>query len=273
MQTPSPSVESKDFACPHCGAHAHQLWYETRANFLTDEQGKPSLPFVPRQEHVDHFDEERQSRGNSQEARERFDHVYQHASRMIEGLPFLGPELPYNTSRGLPLNNVWVSRCHACSELALWVYDALIYPPARTGPLPNADLPTDALRDYEEASSILALSPRGAAALLRLTIEKLCRHIGAQGDDLNKMIGWLVANGLPVKIQQALDTVRVIGNEAVHPGTLDLRDDGATAAKLFELVNIIADAMISQPKRVEKLFDKIPPKKKAGIFERDAKKP
>ena len=64
-------------------------------------------------------------------------------------------------------------------------------------------------------------------------------------------------------------SVRVIGNEAVHPGTLDLKDDTDTAGKLFRLVNIIVEQMISNQKHVDELFDKIPPTKKKGIEERD----
>jgi hypothetical protein len=34
----------------------------------------------------------------------------------------------------------------------------------------------------------------------------------------------------------------------------DLRDDAETAAKLFPLVNIIADVMITQPKHVQEMY-------------------
>jgi Domain of unknown function (DUF4145) len=46
----------------------------------------------------------------------------------------------------------------------------------------------------------------------------------------------LVRKGLSPVVQQALDAVRVIGNEAVHPETLDLKDDRDTATTLFGLV-------------------------------------
>jgi hypothetical protein len=62
----------------------------------------------------------------------------------------------------------------------------------------------------------------------------------------------------------------VFGNEAVHPGQIDLRDDGATATELFDIVNIIADVMITQPLRIKNLYGKIPPNKRAGIEERNA---
>jgi hypothetical protein len=38
-------------------------------------------------------------------------------------------------------------------------------------------------------------------------------------------------------VQQSLDIVRVIGNDAVHPGQIDLTDDIETATKLFVLIN------------------------------------
>jgi hypothetical protein len=40
------------------------------------------------------------------------------------------------------------------------------------GPPPNPDLPDDLMLDYEEASKIVSLSPRGSAVLLRLAIQK-----------------------------------------------------------------------------------------------------
>jgi hypothetical protein len=44
--------------------------------------------------------------------------------------------------------------------------------------------------------------------------------------------------------------VRVIGNNAVHPGAIDLRDDKATATTLLQLVNLVVDRRISTQKRI-----------------------
>ena len=66
-------------------------------------------------------------------------------------------------------------------------------------------------------------------------------------------------------MQQSLDAVRVIGNEAVHPGTLDLKDDRDTATRLFDLMNIIAEQMISNPKHVKEIYEKIPEEKRKAI--------
>lgn len=127
------------------------------------------------------------------------------------------------------------------------------------------------MADFEEARSIVNASPRGAAALMRLVIQKLCAHLGEKGKSIDDEIGSLVAKGLSPLIQRALDVVRVVGNESVHPGTIDMRDDRETALRLFELVNLIADQMISQPNVVKKLYDQLPAEKLAAIEKRDAR--
>jgi hypothetical protein len=147
----------------------------------------------------------------------------------------------------------------------------MIFPSSGSAPLPNPDLPEDITKDYEEARTILTSSPRGAAALLRLSIQKLCKHLGEKGENINEDIKNLVAKGLNPKIQKSLDIVRVIGNDAVHPGKIDLSDDVDTATKLFILVNLITEVMITQPKEVDNLFDSLPEDKKKGIEQRDKK--
>ena len=104
----------------------------------------------------------------------------------------------------------------------------LIWPRTMTAPIAHPDLPDDLRSDYDEARSIVDLSPRGAAALLRLTIEQLCTGLAGE-KKLDKAIGALFHRGLLVQVQQALDVLRVVGNNAVHPLELDLRDDRPTA--------------------------------------------
>ncbi|MDI6850717.1 MAG: hypothetical protein QMD82_02100, partial [bacterium] len=79
--------------------------------------------------------------------------------------------------------------------------------------------------------------------------------------------------GLDKKIQQALDYVRVIGNNAVHPGLLDLRDNKETVGMLFELINFIADRMITSNKKIDELYDKLPDSIKQQIEKRDKGQP
>lgn len=67
--------------------------------------------------------------------------------------------------------------------------------------------------------------------------------------------------------------VRVVGNSAVHPGQIDLRDDKTTATKLFGLVNVIVESQITQAKHIEEMYDNIVPETiKEQIEKRDAPK-
>ena len=191
--------------------------------------------------------------------------------RLIAGGPQFGDyrATQYGLETMLGLS---ISKCYNCGNPTLWVLENVLYPPVRTGEPPNADLPDDVRADYEEARAILALSPRGAAALLRLAIQKLCKYLGEPGEHLNTDIGNLVAKGLDPRVQMALDVVRVVGNNAVHPGTIDLRDDRETADKLLELVNLVADVMITQPRHIETMFDSLPDSQKEQVRRRDNKK-
>ena len=163
-----------------------------------------------------------------------------------------------------------LARCSHCSENTLWHFEKLIYPGCAGMQPPNADLKEDIKVDYLEAAGIASKSPRGAAALLRLAIQKLCKQLGEKGENPNEDISNLVKKGLPAKVQQALDIVRVVGNNAVHPGQIDLKDDTETALKLFDLVNMIAQVMITQPKEVEALYQNLlPPSAREAIERRD----
>lgn len=134
----------------------------------------------------------------------------------------------------------------------------------------NPDLPEDIKNDYNEARDIVNISPRGAAALLRLAVQKLCIHLGEKGNNINEDIKNLVKKGLPETMQQALDSVRVVGNNAVHPGVIDLNDNIEIAYSLFGFVNIICEMMISQPKKIREYYEKnIPEDTRKKIDERD----
>lgn len=166
--------------------------------------------------------------------------------------------------------NFGICRCTRCGEFSFWVNQEMVFPKALTSPLPNLDLPDDIKADYEEARAILSGSPRGAVALLRLSIQKLCRHLGEPGKNINDDIASLVKKGLSPKVQQALDIVRVVGNNAVHPGQIDLKDNKDVANSLFGLINLIVDVMITQPKHVEELYQTVVPEpQREAIKKRD----
>jgi hypothetical protein len=257
------SIRETAFNCPHCGALTSQVWFATYVDNLADG----ATPFIPDAEVVKRIHSDQLLKP---EEKERF---IENIKERMKGLIFFDKHdgALYNRTESV---NLSLSRCFNCKKIAVWVYDRLLFPPELHGEEPNIDIPDDVLLDYEEARSILNLSPRGAAALLRLAIQKICKFLGENGKNINDDIASLVRKGLSPIIQKSLDVVRVVGNEAVHPGTLDLRDDRDSASKLFRLVNLIAEQMISHPKHVNDMYDGlVPASKKEQIEKRDAKKP
>jgi hypothetical protein len=154
----------------------------------------------------------------------------------------------------------------------MWLKEKMVVPDSSAAPPPSQDMPDDVKEDYNEARSVLSRSPRSSSALLRLAVQKLCIDLGGTGKNLNEDIGTLVKKGLPLQVQQALDVLRVIGNNQVHPGILDVRDDPETAAALFGLINMIVEVMITQPTHVQALFNKLPGTAQQQIQRRDAGK-
>jgi hypothetical protein len=164
-------------------------------------------------------------------------------------------------------------RCANCSRASVWSESAggvCVDPLTMGGPRPHVDMPDDVRVDYEEARRIVGLSPRGACALLRLAVQKLCADLGEKGKNIDDDIASLVQKGLPVEVQQAMDSLRVIGNEAVHPGEMDLRDDVETATSLFNLLNFVVKDRIAEPKERKRLFGLLPERKREAIAKRDS---
>ena len=178
-------------------------------------------------------------------------------------------------------NEVKISLCSHCKRPTFWWFNRsnaaqrmepfmakIMYPATRTSPSANDDLDDGIKKIYNEAADIANRSPRAACALLRLAIQMLLKQLGETGDNINNDIKNLVAKELDPKIQQALDIVRVTGNHAVHPGEIDF-DDTTDVQALFDLINVIADTLITQPKQIEAMFNRLPQKDKESIKKRD----
>ena len=161
------------------------------------------------------------------------------------------------------------SQCEHCQNLAIWIEQKMVYPLTGNAPPPNRDMSKEIIEIYEEARQIMTLSPRASAGLLRLCIEKLMNVLGETEGKLNTRIGNLVKKGLPPEIQQALDIVRVTGNEELHMGQIDLNDNSNIARSLFDIVNIIVQRMISDKKQIDKMYKQLPQEKITGIENRD----
>lgn len=240
-----PARNKNAFSCPHCGAYAHQEHYclyaglpgitetlaEITARALTSWAGP--------------------------------------GGEVDKGQPILSKIEP-KVMHCYDLLNVSSKKCVHCYQMSIWVRDELVWPRRGAGPFPNPDLPPEVLQVYEEASSILDLSPRASCALSRLAIELLCKHVGATGKTLDNRIGCLVERGLKQKVQQMLDYVRVVGNDAVHAGQMVMTDTRADAEILLKLVNEIADEIITQPEHIDELYNTLPEEKRKAIEKRDS---
>ena len=170
------------------------------------------------------------------------------------------------------IDNIELSFCDHCGNYSIWVNQKMVYPNLSIAPLPISEMPETVKELYNEASKITNESPRGACALLRLAIQTLIEELGENENNLNQAIGNLVKKGLPQRIQKALDTVRVIGNNAIHPGVINIKDSPDIANSLFLLLNIICEKMIKEPQTIDNLFDDLPIEQKKAINKRDQQK-
>lgn len=239
-----PEYESKKFQCPHCNTVASQEWFTANnaGNRVTSIVQHLYLNYRPQ--------------------------IDDYAQKQI--VNFLNEiNVSFNFYNFVP-EGFSVATCFSCEDFTLWVNKEIVYPKKTTLPPPNDDLSQDIKALYLEASSILIDSPKGATALLRLALQKLLEQLGKSGKNINNDIKTLVAEGMSPKIQQALDLLRVIGNNAVHPGQINLDDNVEIAQKLFGILNFIAEELITKPRELEKLYaDLIPPETQDHIKQRD----
>lgn len=254
----APSIDENAFNRPHCKALSKQFWFTSHVH----QMEKDRKPFWFSQETAEKF-------GDGIEDAAARDGFVKWAARVATGLPFL-EDKGENIYNSRSVYNLSVSKCYNCDDMSVWIGQKMVYPISGSVSAPNRDMPEIVKGDYLEAAEIVDASPRGAAALLRLAIHNLCIALGESGENLNRDIGALVKRGLDVRVQRALDIVRVVGNNAVHPGELNLKDDAETARQLFTLINLIIDSMISQPNHVKKLYDSLPLGAREAVEKRDA---
>ena len=256
-----PSTRVTAFSCPHCGALATQYWRSAKVEFLSNGNEVPKRIYDAEEE------KNLLKKSLSAEKREQMEG---YISALASGNPCIGERYE---SYSQELLNVDVSQCFNCSKLAIWVCDTMLYPRSTGAPPINPDLPVDVAADYYEAGQIVDASPRGAAALLRLAIQKLCKYLGEPGSNINEDIASLVRKGLDPRVQKIMDTVRIAGNNAVHPGEIDLSDNRELANALFGFLNIVADIMISQPKAINAIYETLPKGALKQISKRDGTTP
>lgn len=172
----------------------------------------------------------------------------------------------------LKLPEEWtLSGCEHCGKWIVWLDKKIIYPKQILVEQPNKDLAEDIQADYLEAANVLGDSPRAAAAILRLALQKLCKQLEQKGENINDDIAALVKKGLNPAIQKSLDALRITGNNAVHPGELDLSDDSERVIKLFNLINFVAQKMITELNEIDSFYEGLPKGARDAVKKRDTK--
>ncbi|PSJ20604.1 hypothetical protein CVH10_16620 [Halomonas sp. ND22Bw] len=177
--------------------------------------------------------------------------------------------------QGTVNNFLDMAECQHCFEKSFW-FDRhqgensrqLIFPMTTSLPMPHPDMPESSRADYLEARAVMPHSAKAAAALLRLSLQKLCIYLG-KSNNINKAIGQLVQDGLPEEVQMALDAVRIIGNESVHPGEIQDDELEEGVAKAFEMMNFIVQDRITKYARARELYEMLPEDKREAVADRD----
>jgi len=238
-------LNNKNFKCPHCNILSQQNW--TNSSQFSD---------ITKKVYRHHFLESRiRIQDYEQGVIEKF-------------LTLMDKQLPNSINNYFP-KEVSIANCQACNNFSIWVNETIVYPKQIPIEKANIDMNEDIQNLYEEASLIFLDSPKGATALLRLALQKLLEQLGKTGN-INNSIKELVKEGLNPKMQQALDIVRVVGNNAVHPGEINLDDNQEIALSLFKIINMIADDLITKPKEMDELYnDIIPEQTRTHIQTRD----
>ena len=169
------------------------------------------------------------------------------------------------------VDNLLVSKCDACTKIMLWKDGNSVWPRSSLAPEAHPDFPATLRDDYEEARQIYNDSPRASAALLRLTLQKLCAYLGAPGENINSDIQHLYDEfGLGRRVRDSMDILRVIGNNAVHPGEIDLQDNREISLGLFRMINFIVDKAISEPNQIDAMYAQLPEGARDAIERRGA---
>lgn len=166
-------------------------------------------------------------------------------------------------------DSISLSTCQSCGKYHIWHKNVMIVPKISTINMPIDEMPEEVKSLYNEAKDVFLLSPKSACALLRLALQTLCNIILEKDLGLNEAIKELVSKGLPIMVQQALDSIRVIGNNAVHPGEINVDDNEDIAAALFLFLNLIVEKIIVEPQKIEEVYMRLPEGVRTAIEKRD----
>jgi hypothetical protein len=111
--------------------------------------------------------------------------------------------------------------------------------------------------DEDGSQTALEASPRGAAALLRLAIEKVCEELGESGESPKDDLASFVQEDVDARVQKVLEAMRIIETNAVPPAQIGVGDNRAIGETLSGLVNLICEKMIIEPRHLQAMYTKL----------------
>lgn len=166
----------------------------------------------------------------------------------------------------------FVTVCLSCDEHVYWENGKIAYPVPK-GIAPARDMPKEALKEFLEAQSIIALSPRSACVLLRVCLEKLADYVAQTCEvpdykpeamlwEKIKLLG--EKRGITNDIKEICDACRDTGNEFAHKGKYDLSESDTLelAEIMSDLTNSLVDLWVKPATKVARIRQLIPAKKR-----------
>lgn len=118
--------------------------------------------------------------------------------------------------------------------------------------------------DFEEASSVLNLSPKASAALSRRLLQKILREkLNISKSSLSTEIDeFMKIKDVPSYLIESVDAIRNIGNFAAHPlkdtNTGEIVDvEPGEADWLLDVIEALFDYIFIQPEKLKQMKDKL----------------
>jgi len=126
------------------------------------------------------------------------------------------------------------------------------------------EVPKNYRNDFEEATSVLNLSPKASAALSRRLLQKILREklnisktsLSAEIDEFMKV------KDVPLLLIESVDAIRNIGNFAAHPlkdtNTGEIVDvEPGEADWLLDVIEVLFNYIFVQPEKLKQMKDKL----------------
>lgn len=136
--------------------------------------------------------------------------------------------------------------------------EQIVFPIGSTRSL-EPEVPLEYKEDFEEAESVISLSPKASAALSRRLLQRILReHFKIKKTSLSKEIDeFLSKDNLPSYLTETIDAVRNVGNFAAHPNKDNhtgeiVNVEPGEAEWLLDALEALFDFAFVQPKRIQK---------------------